>query len=87
MRIIDIELKNPNRFKDLLNKIFDKLEDLMFDIILKLPEKYIPKFFMNWIERYTDKRIAELQQQIIHDKWKAVVLEKAVNDIHKQKKL
>lgn len=34
------------------------------------------------MERYTSKRIAELNQQIIHNRWKSIALDKAVDDIH-----
>lgn len=34
------------------------------------------------MERYTNKRIAELNQQIIHNKWRSMALDKAVDDIH-----
>lgn len=84
MRHINIEIQKPNRFKDLLHKIFNRLEDLMFSIIQKLPEKMIPHFLMDWMERYTDKRLAELKQQIIRDQWKKIALEKAIENIHKQ---
>ena len=87
MRIIDIELKNTNRFKDLLHKIFDKSEDLLFSIFQRLPEKIIPSSIMNWMEHYTSKRLAELKQQIIHSEWRKIELEKAVEDIHKKSKL
>ena len=76
MRHINIEIQKPNRFKDLLHKIFNRLENLMFSIIQKLPEKMIPHSLMNWMERYTDKRLAELKQQIIRDQWKKIALEK-----------
>lgn len=36
---------------------------------------------MDWIEHYTNKRIAELKQQIIRDRWHTVKLEKAVDKI------
>ena len=84
MRIIDIELKNTNRFKDLLHKIFDKSEDLLFSIFQRLPEKIIPSSIMNWMEHYTSKRLAELKQQIIRNNWHTIELEKAVDNIHKQ---
>ena len=83
-RHINIEIQKPNRFKDLLHKIFNRLEDLLFTIVPKLPEKFIPSSLMNWMERYTDKRLAELKQQIIRDQWKKIALEKAVENIHKQ---
>ena len=37
---------------------------------------------MNWMEHYTNKRIADLQQQIIRDRWYNIELEKAVDKIH-----
>lgn len=36
---------------------------------------------MKWLNNYTTKRIAELKQQITKDRWKEIVLEKAVNEI------
>ena len=84
MRHINIEIQKLNRFKDLLHKIFNRLEDLLFTIVPKLPEKFIPSSLMNWMERYTDKRLAELKQQIIRDQWKKIALEKAIENIHKQ---
>ena len=84
MRHINIEIQKPNRFKDLLHKIFNRLEDLLFTIVPKLPKKFIPSSLMNWMERYTDKRLAELKQQIIRDQWKKIALEKAIENIHKQ---
>ena len=78
---INIEIQKPNRFKDLLHKIYDRLEDLIFTIIQKIPEKHIPSFLMNWMERYTNKRLSELQSQIIRKRWQTIELEKAVDKI------
>lgn len=79
---INIEIQKPNRFKDLLHKIYDRLEDLIFAIIQKIPEKHIPSSFMKWMERYTNKRLSELQSQIIRKRWQTIELEKAVDKIH-----
>jgi hypothetical protein len=79
---IYIEITKPNRFKDLLHKIYDHLEDLTFAIIQKIPEKHIPSSFMKWMERYTNKRLSELQSQIIRKRWQTIELEKAVDKIH-----
>ena len=38
---------------------------------------------MNWIDHYTNKRLAELKQQIIRNNWHTIELEKAVDNIHK----
>ena len=82
MRHINIEIQKPNRFKDLLHKIFNRLEDLIFSIIQKLPEKMIPHSVMNWMEHYTNKRLSELKQQIIRNRWHTIELEKVVDNIH-----
>ena len=82
MRHINIEIQKPNRFKDLLHKIFNRLEDLMFSIIQKLPEKMIPHVLMDWMEHYTNKRLSELKQQIIRNRWHTIELEKVVDNIH-----
>ena len=79
---INIEIQKPNRFKDFLHKIYDRLEDLIFAIIQKIPEKDIPSFLMNWMEHYTNKRLSELQSQIIRKRWQTIELEKAIDKIH-----
>ncbi len=86
MIIIDIELKPRNRVQEFLHKICDKTEDIFFDIILKIPERFIPSFLMEHIEHYIEKRTQELQQQIIKQRWQQVTLEKAVADIRDKKK-
>lgn len=86
MIIINIELKPRNKFETFLHETYDKLEDIVFDIILKVPERFIPSFFMKHIEHYIDKRTQALQQQIIKQRWQQVALEQAVSDIRNKKK-
>lgn len=66
----------------IINKIGNRLENLFFDVIQRIPERFIPQFIMNRIERYMDKRILEMQQQIIKYKWQEVELEKTVQKLH-----
>lgn len=86
MIYINIEIQKPNRFKDLLHNIHNKLEDLMFSIFQKLPERFIPQSVMNWMEYYTNKRLYELKQQIIRNRWHTIELEKVVDNIHNRQK-
>ena len=86
MIIINIELNPRNKFETLLHETYDKLEDIVFDIILKVPERFIPSFLMKHIEHYIDKRTQALQQQIIKQRWQQVALEHAVSDIRGKKK-
>ncbi len=78
---MNIEIKNPNHLKDFLHGLHNKFEDMMFSIILKMPERLIPRLLMEWLDRYTTKRINQLNQEIIKDKWKSVYLQKAVDEI------
>ena len=82
MIYIYIQIQKPNRFKDILHKIYNHLENFVFAFIQKIPEKYIPSSLMNRMEHYTNKRLAELQSQIIRNRWHTIELEKAVDKIH-----
>ena len=58
---------------------------MLFSIIQMLPEKLIPSPLMNWLDQYTTKRISQLQQQIIKQRWQQDTLEKAVDEIRIKK--
>ena len=75
-----INLKPRNPLQELLDKSHSKAEDLLFSIIQHL--QVVPSFLANWLERYMDKRIAELQQETIKQQWDKISLEQVVDDIH-----
>ena len=79
-----INLKPRNPLQELLDKSHSKAEDLLFSIIQHLP--VVPSFLANWLERYMDKRIAELQQETIKQQWDKISLEQVVDDIHDRQK-
>ena len=81
---IHIELKKPNRFKDMLHKICSKLEDMMFSILLKLPERMIPSFLIDQIEKYINKQISKTKQEIIKDRWKQVALNEVLDKANRK---
>lgn len=85
MLTINIELKDHNCIKEFFHKIHSRLENIMFSIILKLPDKFIPYCLMNWLEKYLDKRIDELNQENIKMTWKNMYLQNVVDDIQKSK--
>lgn len=58
---------------------------MMFFIIMKLPEGFIPRSFMEWLDRYTTKRINELKQQNIKQTWRNMYLQDAINEISNRK--
>lgn len=57
---------------------------MMFSIIMKLPEKFIPSFLMEWLDKYTTKRINQLKQESVKQTWHNMYLQKAVDDISKR---
>ena len=81
---MNIEIKNQNIFYRITKKLRDKSEDFLFTLVQRLPERFIPASLMNWMEYYTDKRISELQRQLIKDNWTNVELQKAVEQIRQQ---
>ena len=89
MIIIDIELKDRNHIhnpiKEFFHKLHSRLEDIAFSIIQRIPDKFIPHWLMNRLEKYLDKRISELKQQSIQMTWRNMYLQNAVNDIRKSK--
>lgn len=80
--MIDIEIRKPNRIKDFFHKLHSRLEDILFSIIQKLPERFIPSILMDWMEQYLNNHINQLQQETIKQNWKNVYLQKAVTEIH-----
>lgn len=81
---MSIEIKKPNHLKELLHRIHSKLEDLLFNIILRIPERFIPSFLMAYLESYTTKRLNQLKQDTTKLKWKEATLQKAVEEISNQ---
>lgn len=81
MITINIELKDHSRIKELFHKLHSRIEDLTFSIIMKLPERFIPQWLMEWLDQYTTMRISQLKQQTIHGTWRKMYLEKAADEI------
>lgn len=82
MIIIDIEIKDRNRLKEFFQNFHNKAEDIAFSIIQKLPEKFIPQWLLNRLEKYLDKRISELKQESIKMTWRNMYLQNSLAEIH-----
>ena len=79
--IIDIELKDRNRIKEFFHNLYNRLEDLLFTIISKLPERIIPSALTQWLDRYLNKRLNELKAESIKTTWRNMYLQDAVDHI------
>lgn len=78
---MDIEIKRRNRIKGFFQKLHGRAEDILFSIILRLPEKLVPLPLMERLGRYMDRRIQQTRQQIVKDRWRQDALEKTLSDI------
>lgn len=84
LNIINIEIKKRSIVKESLHQLHSKLEDLFFKIIMIIPEQLIPSFLMEWLDRYTTKRINQIKQQNIRQTWRNLYLQQAVDEISSQ---
>lgn len=82
MIIIDIELKDRNHIQEIFHKLHSRLENIAFSIVQRIPEKFIPQWLMNRLEKYLDKRISELKQESIKMLWRNMYLQSATHEIH-----
>lgn len=82
MITIDIELKDRNKIKEFFQNFHNKTEDILFSIIQRIPEKFIPQWLMNRLEKYLDKRISELKQESIKMTWHSMYLQNSLTEIH-----
>ena len=60
------------------------LEDIWFNIIRLLPERMIHKGILEWMYRYVEKRICQVQQEQIKANWKLSDLEKTVEKLQEK---
>lgn len=81
-----IEIHPRNKVKDSLDRLHSRLEDLMFSVVQRFPERLIPSPIMDWLDHYTTKRIDQLRQQSIKQTWRNMSLENAVNEISAKNK-
>lgn len=83
-KINNIEVKEPDKKREFFKKVKSKAEDCLFSVIGLLPEKLMPGFVMEWVSRYIDKRMNELQKEQTQANWKKVYTEKAVEELKRK---
>lgn len=78
---MNYEITPRNRAKDFSRQIHDKLEDFLFWILQKIPERLIPAALIHWADRYLDNRIHQLKQETIRQNWDKAHLDQALKEI------
>lgn len=76
-----IELKRRNPLIEKLHHAADNLEEFALVTITKIPDRLVPNFLASWANKITQKRIQEMQQQIIKMKWQKMNMEQAMQEI------
>ena len=82
---IRIELKPESKFEKLTSKLHNNFENILFSLIQKIPERFIPQFIINWVGHYATKRTQQLQQDILRQRWQQVELERFLQEIKAEK--
>lgn len=82
---IRIELKPESKFEKLTSKLHNTFENILFSLIQKIPERFIPQFIIKWVGNYATKRTQQLQQDIIRQRWEQVELERFLQEIKAEK--
>jgi len=81
---MNIEIKPRSKTQELFHKFKSKSEDIFLNLLIGVSKFSKADFIQNWIDRYTSKRLAELKQEIISQRWQQVTLKKVVDNIHDQ---
>ena len=76
--MIKIEIQKRSMAKEFVVRMCSKAEDLFFEILLLLPEQYIP---IGAVESYLERRTRQLEQQRIKAEWRRVHLSKTVENM------
>lgn len=81
---MEYTIKPENRFQKTLKKFQSAAEDRFLSIVLFLTKVTKSEKLSAWIEKYTEKKMQQLQQEIIRMKWNQETLKKATIAIQKK---
>lgn len=65
-------------------RLKNRLEDLLFNMILALPDSLIPNSLMDCLASYINKRTNEVQADIVKSKWQQNELESTLKNVQKK---
>lgn len=77
----NITVKERSKIKEFCKRIKSKMEDMLFLLLERLPERLLPSWLINWMSQYIDKRMAELEREQVKANWEKVYLEQAVKEL------
>lgn len=85
MHMYNVEITKQNRFKQFCSRFRRIIEEKLFNLFIKMPDKLLPPFVVKWIGNYINKRNSELRIQATQIKYNNAYLLKAAEDLQNQK--
>lgn len=79
---MDYMIKKESKFQKALKQVRSKSEDVFLSGVMFLAKISKSEKLSRWIERYTEKKMQQLQQEIIRQRWDLITLQKASEAIH-----
>lgn len=79
---MDYIIKKESKFQKALKQVRSKSEDVFLSGVMLLAKISKSEKLSKWIERYTEKKMQQLQQEIIRQRWDLITLQKASEAIH-----
>lgn len=80
---MEYTIKPETKFHKTLKYIQSKTEDIFLSSALCLAKITKSEKLSAWISRHTEKKMQQLQQEIIRQKWDLITLQKASESIYK----
>lgn len=79
---MEYTIKKESKFQKALKQVHSKSEDVFLSGVMFLAKISKSEKLSRWIERYTEKKMQQLQQEIIRQRWDLITLQKASEAIH-----
>ena len=70
-----------NQDKGVIAKMKDKIQEFIFNLIIKFPEDRLPHPVHAWALNYGRRKIDQLQQDIIRQRWQKVDLDQTLSEL------
>lgn len=77
----NIEIEKPSRLKRFCSRLRRNIEYILFCLLLKIPDKLMPKVAMLWIGNYLEKRNQQLRIQATQLNYNNAFLKKAAMEL------
>ena len=82
---MEYTIYKESKFKKLFKKIKSKAEDIFISVVAFIAKYTKSKRLNNWLSKYTQKRIAQIKQEMSKTLWNKQALDRANRSIDREK--